>query len=801
MAEGATLKEMRAQMAAAAQAEADERRSQAASSPVSASTVGTPAGAKPPGARPVLDGASLKIDDKLRVAKERREEQERQQAARGSQIEERERKTKLQYERQLEERQRKMGEQRQREEQRRVAVEEKRRQKLEEEKEHYEAVVRRTLERSQRLELRQKRWSWGGGLTADGPQKSGDSEAAGPAPLASIAPPSEPQGPQKTQVDKRSSSTVNLKQSADSGISKRLSSSSAALINSPDKSVKRRSSSLNRLPSNGSQSAKESQEPLLGPPTGSALKKRSSSLSRDRSKLQPSAKIEKNTKAEKERRPLDSGVLSRLLTPTQASLARSKSAAVLLADGTDPQASVSPMPRGPIRSRSVDRQKGPPTSTPLDTTPDSTKKVQKQTPPSGGGRPPSPSPSRSLSRRRSPSPVAMASAAARRSPSPVVSRQNPSPPSPLRAAQGLPSPQLTSKPAPIQRPPLTPVGPPTLRKRDSKPKETPPKQPIAVKSPEPPATGGTPSAKTKDDPNSKAVGGTTSAEEAAKILSENRRLAREQKEKEEQLRLQREQEERRLQEEQEARRVEEERVRRLEEEQKREEERKRQEEQEKEWKRTEEERLLMEQQEKERLEEEDREKQLEMQKEREEAEARALEEAEKQRQERERVMQQSQQERMERKKRIEEIMKRTRKADQNDKREEEEEEKVLQNENGEEECEHVCEQSQTPSTERDIPQEVGSPGSVNGVLELENKENQEQQEVLGLAPKTRPTEGPNFLNGKAATWTFEEFIDLGMNDGQSQNLVDPEGGPQAPRAAFEDKPLHQGQAIGALSEI
>nr|XP_023653490.1 ensconsin-like isoform X7 [Paramormyrops kingsleyae] len=737
MAEGATLKEMRAQMAAAAQAEADERRSQAASSPVSASTVGTPAGAKPPGARPVLDGASLKIDDKLRVAKERREEQERQQAARGSQIEERERKTKLQYERQLEERQRKMGEQRQREEQRRVAVEEKRRQKLEEEKEHYEAVVRRTLERSQRLELRQKRWSWGGGLTADGPQKSGDSEAAGPAPLASIAPPSEPQGPQKTQVDKRSSSTVNLKQSADSGISKRLSSSSAALINSPDK----------------------------------------------------------------KRRPLDSGVLSRLLTPTQASLARSKSAAVLLADGTDPQASVSPMPRGPIRSRSVDRQKGPPTSTPLDTTPDSTKKVQKQTPPSGGGRPPSPSPSRSLSRRRSPSPVAMASAAARRSPSPVVSRQNPSPPSPLRAAQGLPSPQLTSKPAPIQRPPLTPVGPPTLRKRDSKPKETPPKQPIAVKSPEPPATGGTPSAKTKDDPNSKAVGGTTSAEEAAKILSENRRLAREQKEKEEQLRLQREQEERRLQEEQEARRVEEERVRRLEEEQKREEERKRQEEQEKEWKRTEEERLLMEQQEKERLEEEDREKQLEMQKEREEAEARALEEAEKQRQERERVMQQSQQERMERKKRIEEIMKRTRKADQNDKREEEEEEKVLQNENGEEECEHVCEQSQTPSTERDIPQEVGSPGSVNGVLELENKENQEQQEVLGLAPKTRPTEGPNFLNGKAATWTFEEFIDLGMNDGQSQNLVDPEGGPQAPRAAFEDKPLHQGQAIGALSEI
>lgn len=46
------------------------------------------------------------------------------------------------------------------------------------------------------------------------------------------------------------------------------------------------------------------------------------------------------------------------------------------------------------------------------------------------------------------------------------------------------------------------------------------------------------------DSNAKAGSGTTSAEEAAKILSEKRRLAREQKEREEQLRLQREEEER-----------------------------------------------------------------------------------------------------------------------------------------------------------------------------------------------------------------------------------------------------------------
>lgn len=40
------------------------------------------------------------------------------------------------------------------------------------------------------------------------------------------------------------------------------------------------------------------------------------------------------------------------------------------------------------------------------------------------------------------------------------------------------------------------------------------------------------------------MAGTSSAAEASKILAENRRLAREQKEKEEQLRIQREEEER-----------------------------------------------------------------------------------------------------------------------------------------------------------------------------------------------------------------------------------------------------------------
>lgn len=43
--------------------------------------------------------------------------------------------------------------------------------------------------------------------------------------------------------------------------------------------------------------------------------------------------------------------------------------------------------------------------------------------------------------------------------------------------------------------------------------------------------------------SSKAIAGSNSAAEASKILAENRRLAREQKEKEEQLRIQKEEEE------------------------------------------------------------------------------------------------------------------------------------------------------------------------------------------------------------------------------------------------------------------
>ncbi|XP_041845573.1 ensconsin isoform X7 [Melanotaenia boesemani] len=785
MAEGAsTLKGLRAQMAAAAQAQAEERRNLAGNSP--GPTTNTPA--KPQGCKPVIDGASLRVDDRLRVAKERREEAERQQALRESQIMERERKAKLAVERQMEERQRKVEEQRKKEEQKRLAVEEKRKQKMEEEKEHYEAVMRRTLERSQRVEHRQKRWSWGG-LAADQDGQAGDSDASVSSPVTIVVSPASPEKPPRSgQVDKRSTSTTNLKQLPDSGISKRLSSSSATLMKSPDKSVKPRSSSCNRLQSNGNsaQASKEDDKKLQVEQTGRSVKKRSSSLSRvSVGKAQTPAKPDKGT--------------------------------------TDDQASASPLhpPRGPVRSRSIDRQKsGMTTSISADGALDPSLKDKPLTPP-GGQRPPSPS--STLGRNRSPSPAP--NPAPKRTPSPAAAKQNPKlrPSSPGAMKQRPPSPQPTSaKPPPIQKQSLTPTGPPTLRKRDSKSKDLCPVQAVASQSSD------TSKTKEKDDP--KAATGTNSAAEAAKILAENRRLMREQKEREEQLRIQREEEER-LRKEEEKRLAEEARLKRLEEEKMLAEQRKIKEEEE----------ARLAEEERVRLAEEEAQKQAELQKEREEAEAKAQEEAEKVRQERDRLMQQNQQERMERKKRIEEIMKRTRKGDQNDfKRDddkctlEDEDEAVDQID-----CETKITHTENIAKEADkddlcSDDLVMSPENpsdcINGKSETEDKENNststDETQAVSPVPKGRLVEGSEFLNeqdstkvelvsslnGKSNPWSFEELIDVNVHSKtrpliEAEVLINCDGSSDGTKVAFEDKGtpisgLHSSnQPIEAMSEI
>ncbi|XP_039975223.1 ensconsin isoform X13 [Xiphias gladius] len=770
MAEGApTLKGLRAQIAAAAQAQAEERRSLAGNSP--GPTTNTPA--KPQGCRPVIDGATLRIDDRLRVAKERREEAGRQQALRESQIMERERKAKLQVERQMEERQKKVEEQRRKEEQKRLAVEEKRKLKQEEEKEHYEAVMRRTLERSQRVEQRQKRWSWGG-LSTDSDGRT---------------------------VDKRSTSTMNLKQPSEAGISKRLSSSSATLIKSPDKSVKPRSSSCNRLPSNGNaaQASKEDGKKLVEQ-TGCSVKKRSSSLTRvSVGRAQTPAKPDKGTTDDQECH----------LCPRSAS--------------------ASPLhpPRGPVRSRSIDRQKsGMTTSVSADGALDPSLKEKPLTSP-GGQRPASPS--TTLGRNRSPSPAP--NPAPKRTPSPAAAKQSPKtrPPSPGAMKQRPPSPQPSSaKPPPIQKQALTPTGPPTLRKRDSKSKDMFPVQAVAPQSSD--------ASKTKEKDDSKASTGTNSAAEAAKILAENRRLMREQKEKEEQLRIQREEEEK-LRMEEEKRLAEEARLKRLEEEKKLAEERKLKEEED----------ARLAEEERVRLAEEEALKQAELQKEREEAEAKAQEEAERVRQERERIMQQNQQERMERKKRIEEIMKRTRRGDPNDLKRDDD--KCSQENEDEAEDQINCETNAEtdyitmeadedecgPSSGEPVKQREEPLGSVNGKPETDDKENNngistDETQAVSPLPKGRLVEGSEFLNeqdsakvglvsglnGKSNQWSFEELIDLNVHaktrplieaEDCNQVLINCDGSSDGTRVAFEDKgtpvsTLHSSnQPIEALSEI
>ncbi|XP_028445510.1 ensconsin isoform X5 [Perca flavescens] len=792
MAEGATtLKGLRAQMAAAAQAQAEERRSLSGNSPGPTSN----APAKPQGgSRPVIDGAALRIDDRLRVAKERREEAERQQVLRDSQIMERERKAKMQVERQMEERQKKVDEQRRKEEQKRLAVEEKRKQKQEEEKEHYEAVMRRTLERSQRVEQRQKRWSWGG-LSTDSDGRTGDSDAGTSSPVTIVISSASPEKPPRSQqVDKRSTSTMNLKQLSEAGISKRLSSSSATLIKSPDKSVKPRSSSCNRLPNNGNaaQASKEDGKKLQVEQTGRSVRKRSSSLTRvSVGRAQTPAKPDKGT--------------------------------------TDDQASASPLhpPRGPVRSRSIDRQKSSmTTSVSADGALDPSLKDKQFTSP-GGQRPASPS--TTMGRNRSPSPAP--NPAPKRTPSPTASKQNPKtrPPSPSAMKQRPPSPQPTSaKPPPIQKPALTPTGAPTLRKRDSKSKDLCPVQAVSPQSSD--------SSKTKEKDDSKASTGTNSAAEAAKILAENRRLMREQKEREEQLRIQREEEEK-LRKEEEMRLAEEARLKRLEEEKKLAEERKIKDEED----------ARLAEEERVRMAEEEAVRQAELQKEREEAEAKALEEAERVRLERERIMQQNQQERMERKKRIEEIMKRTRKGEQNDLKRDGDKQEDDEGDEGDEGEDYET-QSQTddlgmeddkdesslsfgePVTQREEPL-----GSVNGKPETDDKENNngmstDETQAVSPVPKGRLVEGSEFLNeqdsakvglvsglnGKSNQWSFEELIDLNVHsktrplieaEDCNQVLINCDGSSDGTRVAFEDKGtpvntlLSPNQPIEALSEI
>ncbi|XP_069468913.1 MAP7 domain-containing protein 3 isoform X9 [Ambystoma mexicanum] len=689
MADASTsLKGLREQMVAAAQAIAEERRNQSGSSPVPSS------GNIKTATKPVIDGSALRTDERQRLARERREEREKQYAAKESQMIEREKKAKLQYEKQMEERHRKMEGQKLKEEQRRAAVEEKRKIKTEEEKERNEAVLRRTLERSQRMEQRQKRWSWGGATPSDS-----DNQTA----------------------TKRSTSSSNLKQS-EIIISKRLSSSSATLLNSSEK------------------------KSHLCPRSASAI-----------------------------------SMNNQVHTP-----------------------------KGPMRSRSIDRQTSAPAASVSSAEAISPESIQKPEP---GKQSPSlvkkrpPSPSNVANRRRSPSPANVT----KRPPSPSTLKQPQKnrPPSPVLLKQRPLS--ATHKQAPITRPSLTPPVINVTKKKsdvDSKPKdksEEETTQELLSPTSEKELTIIAP--KTKEDVSSKIPSGTITAEEAAKNLAEKRRIAREQRERDEKDKVQRAEEERIRKEEQDKRAAED-KVKREEELLKLEE--MRQAEEEELLKKTEEQRIQKELEEQERL--------AELQQQREEAEAKALEEAEKQKLEREKIMQKNMQERLARKKRIEEIMKRTRKTDQGDGKNEEKSDDLEAEDIEYEEfmCseytnqhEHVLEDTSKTETaliflngdeqncDKESNEESPSDEMQPQHSSLASKENIQNTEIL-QGNEDEAIDLVQNRNGKSSSWTFEEIIDLGVHskptklpsdsitiNNCNQDLIDADFIPTIPKLAFE----------------
>nr|XP_006116220.1 MAP7 domain-containing protein 2 isoform X6 [Pelodiscus sinensis] len=317
------------------------------------------AGTSPPQLRaPVVDGF-LKTDERQRLAKERREEREKYLAAREQQILEKERRAKLQYEKQIEERWRKLEEQRQREEQKRAAVEEKRKQKLREEEERLEAMMRRSLERSQQLEQKQKRWTWGGALAAGSGGRDGESENT-PPPLLGLAANTLPSDPVTSTAaadsynacDKLSASTMNLPKQMESPISKRLSSSTATITYSPDRV-------FHICPRVAPASPLKS--PYKPSPTRSAERKKAASASTsDTMKGATAAEVTESEKIKKEKRSPTSVSSSGLGSPLRrsdspASMSRRSASPALskTVTKTYPQSpkNVKQYPASPVKNR------------------------------------------------------------------------------------------------------------------------------------------------------------------------------------------------------------------------------------------------------------------------------------------------------------------------------------------------------------------------------------------------------------------------------------------------------------------
>ncbi|XP_034274777.1 ensconsin isoform X9 [Pantherophis guttatus] len=671
------------------------------------------------GTNPAGAKTALKVDERQRLARERRVEQEKLLAAREAAWLEKEERARQHYEKHLEERKKKLEEQRLKEERRRVAVEEKRKQRIEEDKERHEAVVRRTIERSQKPKEKQSRWSWGSTL-----HRSSSVNNADP--------------------DRRSVSTMNLSKHVDPVINKRLSSSSATLLNSPDRARRMQLS------------------------------------------------------------PWESNMVSRLLTPTHSFLARSKSAATLSGDAVIPicPRSASCSPISPLSFKAISCHSPADRAKLFGIAPEVRRR--RTTHSVGSSRKgkerglSSTNPSSGKRRTRSPSAFRNKPAAWH------ASRSMPALPGTPRKIILLSG---SSKTPSIQARPPSPgnIRPTkhgkkgTLKESEkileqkSDPKKTASNPRVATieesckpeftQSPVP-VLPSVPSAASPSPICSKSSAGTTNPEEATRVLSEKRRLAREQRERDEQQRKEQEEIERQKKEAL-AQKIAEERERREEEAQKQEAERK-QKEAEQEQEEEELRRLAEEKEEKERRE-------MELLQKQKEEETRLREDQI--RLEREKHFQKEEQERLERKKRLEEIMKRTRRSEPVERKSDEQQNGVIAKE---------IVSGPTPPLSPVMGSQVQCMAETprNGEMVLHTPVLISHQPRVNLDSNLNPRKYSNENGVSTQDENFEELISLPMGikpprlDAMSPEEKDSSDIPLTPILAFEEN-----GARGSLPQV
>ncbi|XP_070317554.1 ensconsin isoform X5 [Odocoileus virginianus] len=630
----------------------------------------------------------LRVDDRQRLARERREEREKQLAAREIVWLEREERARQHYEKHLEERKKKLEEQRLRDERRRAAVEEKRRQRLEEDKERHEAVVRRTMERSQKPKQKQNRWSWGGALH-------------GSPNIHSTA--------RRLQLSPWESSVVNRLLTPTHAFLAR-SKSAAALSGDAVIPICPRSAScspINITPYRAAHSRNPLERPkfFVTPPEGSARRRTVHSTA--------------GYKRERERE----NVPFHLTSGSQRSLSPSH-----------PKARSSASSRLWLPSKSFPHLPGTPRPAPS-TPPGPVKAAPAQV------RPPSPGNIRPVKREVRVEPE----------------RKDPE----------KEPPKVSSEPSLKGRTPLVKVEEATVEEATAVEAEAAPAAPAAAAAPalapaSAPAPTPAPPSTLTAGASPKTSAGTTDPEEATRLLAEKRRLAREQREKEEREKREKEERERQKREEL-AQKVAEERSRREEEARQLEAELAR--EREEQLRRQEEERARREREEMERI------------RKQKEEEARVREEAERVRQEREKHFQREEQERLERKKRLEEIMKRTRRTEASDK-------KTVDQRNGD-----IT--KGTPSGETAVstlPNMTDSPGSEELEASTHVVTSQQSKVTVDSTPSLEKQPSENGIS--VQNENFEEIINLPIGSKPSRLDVTNSENPDIPLnpiLAFDDE--------------